>query len=221
MPLPFAELLPSGVAVREADPRDYPADLSGLFPEEAALVERAVDKRRREYTAGRLLAREAAASLGVDDLVLVNDERRAPMWPEGLVGSITHTRTWCAVAVARASEVRAVGLDVEQDEPLKPKLWDTVCTRRDLAWLAAQPEEDRGWLGKALFSAKEAAYKAQYLLTGQFLGFHAMSVEVDPDAGTWRATFERPSGGVFEVGQVLEGRVRRGRGLIATAVVIR
>ncbi len=220
MSLPFADLLPACVAVREADPRDYPADLSGLFPEEAVLVERAVEKRRREYAAGRFLAREAAAILGVDDLVLVNDERRAPIWPEGIVGSITHTRTWCAAAVARSSELRAVGIDVEQDTPLKPNLWDTVCTRKELAWLADQRESERGWLGKALFSAKEAAYKAQYLLTQQFLGFHAMSVEIDPHAGVWRATFERPSGDLFGVGDALGGRLRRGRGLIATAVVI-
>ncbi len=217
----FVELLPDYVALREADPREYPSDLSPLTPEEAALVERAVDKRRREYTAGRVLAREAAACLGVDGLVLVNDERRAPMWPEGLVGSITHTRTWCAAAVARRADVRSVGLDVEQDAPLRPKLWDTVCTRRDLAWLQAQPEAARGWLAKALFSAKEAAYKAQYLLTAQLLGFHAMSVRIDAEAGSWRATFERPSGGEFAVGDVLEGRMRRANGLIATALVIR
>lgn len=55
-------LLPSGVAVSElfTDPPHI-----DLHPQEAAVVARAVDKRRREFAAVRLCARTALRRIGV------------------------------------------------------------------------------------------------------------------------------------------------------------
>ncbi|MEM9070567.1 MAG: 4'-phosphopantetheinyl transferase superfamily protein [Myxococcota bacterium] len=214
----FESLLPPTVVLREADPRRFSADLSTLHNEEAALVRRAVDKRKREYTAGRTLAREVFRELGVDDLVLVNDAERAPQWPDGFVGSITHTHFWCAAAAARQREHAGIGLDVERDLPLKENLWDTICTPEEQEWLLTQSGEDRGWLGKVLFSAKEAAYKAQYGVSATFLGFHAMRVTLRDNR--FQAVFARDVQSCFRVGDQLQGRWVRRDGLIATAVVL-
>ncbi len=65
------------------------------------------------------------------------------------------------------------------------------------------------------FSAKESAYKAQYPLTGKFLGFHALSIDLDLEVGAWRATFREPAG-EFAIGDRIDGRWRRSDGLIAT-----
>ena len=157
------------------------------------MMARAVEKRRREFTAGRVLARKAMRRLGVPEAPIVNGEDRAPRWPAEVVGSITHTKSWCAVALAPRGSVRGVGLDVEGDDDLKRNLWDTICTPADLAWLEAQPPGERGWLGKLVFSAKECAYKAQYLETEQFLGFQAMSVAIDVPGRRWRTTFNERS----------------------------
>jgi len=48
----------------------------------------------------------------------------------------------------------------------------------------------------------------------------AMSVELDVDAGTFVATFEQPSGAAFAPGDMLRGRVRWTRDVVATAVMI-
>ena len=207
------------IVLEEVDPASMPADLSLLRPEEAEAMSRAVDKRRREYTAGRVLVRKALRRLGMPEVALINGEDRAPQWPSGLVGSITHTRGLCAVAIAPQGRVRAIGLDVEQDEPLKPALLDMICTEAEMQQLAKLGESDGGLAAKVIFSAKECAYKAQYLLTQQYLGFQAMTVEVR-DA-RWRATFNQPSGDVFQVGDIIEGTWRRDRGLVATAIVLR
>lgn len=214
----FTQLLSAPVVVVEGDPRTFPADLSPLHPDEAVMMHKAVDKRRREFTAARVFARRAYESLGGSETIsVVHDDDRAPIWPEGFIGSITHTHTWCAVAMARSNEVRAVGIDVERDLPLEEKLWDSVCTPRDLEWLRSLPEERRPHAGKELFSAKECAYKAQYLITRKFLGFQAMSVVVEGD--TWTATMEQEAG-ELAVGRELRGTLRRLPGLIATAIVI-
>lgn len=55
-------LLPSGVAVSELFTDPLHID---LHPQEAAVVARAVDKRRREFAAVRLCARTALRQIGM------------------------------------------------------------------------------------------------------------------------------------------------------------
>lgn len=217
------------MAIREGITESFPPELDSLLPEEAALMGRAVDKRRREFVAGRTLAKAAMRGLGAPDaaaLPLVNGEDRAPRWPDGLVGSITHTRGWAAAAVARSEHLTAVGLDVEDGSPLKDKLWRQICSPEDHAHLASFDEPLRGVLAKVVFSAKEAAYKAQYTLTQQYLGFMAMQIELvpEPDAagrtGGFVAHFRQPSGERFAIGDTLRGRFVVTAEHVATAVVL-
>lgn len=219
-PTLFRSLLPPAVVLEESAPERFAADLSELTAGEAALMAKAVDKRRREYTAGRVLARRAAAKLGLGAIEVLPREDRAPRWPEGVVGSITHTRGHVAVALARADALRGVGLDVEQAEPLKHRLWDMICTDEDRAMLDRYPEPERSRLAKIVFSAKEAAYKAQFAITEQFLGFSAMHIDLDVAADRFLATFRQEAGEAFAPGDVLEGRLLRTDRLVATAVVI-
>lgn len=82
----FARLLPEEFVVEVGDPR-LPA--SALLEAERALVARAVPKRRDEYAAGRNCARAALARLGVHDFALLAGSAREPIWPEGVIGSMT------------------------------------------------------------------------------------------------------------------------------------
>ena len=207
-----------GVVTEEMDPAQ--ADPSLLYPEEEAQVARAVEKRRREYAAGRTCARRALERLGVSDCLLLNGEDRCPRWPEGIVGTIAHTRGWCGVAVARGSDVRGLGLDGEGDAPLKPELEKTILTDRELHWLAEQAVAERGRLAKLFFGAKEAFYKAQYPLTETFLGFHAVELDVDLPGGTFEATLTRDVADVLAKGDRFAGRLLRANGLWLTAVSI-
>ena len=108
----IANLLPPYVAVAEGVIADGQAD---LWPEEAAYVANAVEKRRREFACGRHFARRCFRALGRPDGPLPANPDRSPRWPDGLVGSITHTDTYCAAAVARADDIAGIGIDVEDD----------------------------------------------------------------------------------------------------------
>jgi 4'-phosphopantetheinyl transferase EntD len=177
----FAELFDEGVLVAEMDPRE--ADPALLSPDELALVSTAIDSRQREFAAGRLLARRLLRQLGVTGHAsLLSGEEREPVWPEGIVGSITHKREWAAVAVARTSVVRAVGCDLEEDGPLGEPLWRRVLTDDEQRWVRAQP--DAGRLAKVIFSAKESFYKAQFTLTRAWLGFLDVELSLKPSAET-------------------------------------
>lgn len=206
------------VDLAEADPASFEGS---LHPDEAAQVEKAVDKRKREFVTGRSLARELLAARGVLAAPLLNDADRAPMWPSPVVGSISHTHGYCGVVVADRAVYAGLGLDVEQGEPLKPELVRSITREEEREALARLPEARALLHAKAIFSAKEAAYKAQYALSRTFLGFSAMRVDLDLEGGSFRAVFAQPAGNVFVPGDVLEGRIRLERGLVACGVVIR
>lgn len=202
------------VAVAATDPL---CDLPAPFPEEAAsLSARAVDKRRREFAAGRAAAHQAMRSLGLDPRPVLVSETRAPVWPAGLIGSITHTQSCAMAAVVPAGALDAIGIDVEEDTPLKPDLVPAICSARERDWLAEQ--ENSGQMAKVIFSAKEAAYKCQYSLSGRYFGFDGMELEIDtarPAQGRFIARFTTDQG-PFRKGATIEGAYIIGRGVIFT-----
>jgi 4'-phosphopantetheinyl transferase EntD len=214
----LAALFPEGVVAREAEPAL--AHVDALFEEERAQIARAVDKRRAEYATARELARAAMAELGVARVPIVNAEDRAPLWPEGVVGSITHTKGYCGVVVARrGAAIESIGVDVEVSEPVKVALHDKICSERELAWIArvAASEEEQGRLVKLTFSAKEAFYKAQYPLTKQYLGFHDVELDLDLEGGRFAVELRREAGR-FARGARLEGRLTTDARLVVAAL---
>lgn len=160
-------------AAVDGDPRN-------LYPEERSSITRAVPSRQREFASGRAAAREAMARIGVERGPVHSGPDRAPIWPSGLVGSISHTRQICIAAVGREKEVGAIGIDVEERLPVGPDLWHSICTTEEHRYLQSQAAEQRGDLVTRLFSAKEAFYKWQYPLTRRLLGFHDVQVNLEP-----------------------------------------
>lgn len=134
-------IVPQAVVTMEADPRACRRDADALFPEERSYIERAVAKRRREFTTGRLLARTALEKLGIEAQPIGRGSDRSPVWPSDTVGLISHTDSWCAVAVARSTDVLALGIDVENDAPLLARLLEIVCVPQELEWLSSHPPD--------------------------------------------------------------------------------
>jgi 4'-phosphopantetheinyl transferase EntD len=179
------QILPAGTACAEAfgDPSG-----TGLFPEEEALLVRAVDKRRREFTTGRNCARQALAVLGVPPAPILPGERGAPQWPSGIVGSITHCAGYRCAAVALAGDVLTIGLDAEPDEALPHGVLNVVALPTERARLRelAATAPGTSW-DRLLFSAKESVYKAWFPLTRRWLGFEDADITIDAADGTFEA----------------------------------
>lgn len=212
-------LLPEFVRVAEMDPAQ--ADLEALLPPEAACVQNAVLKRRREFAAGRTMARALLAEFGQPHIPLLPGPQREPCWPGGYVGTITHTHGWAAVAVARAEACGGLGADVEVDTPMSPEVARRICIAPELDWLTetfADPEVRMRW-GKLVFSAKEAAYKAQFPRSRLFLGFDAMEIAFDREAEAFTATFQIDAP-PFRRGDRLRGAYRFSGGWIASAICL-
>jgi len=209
-------LFGTDVALAVSNPLDTPpapfaAELTCLSPN-------AVDKRRREFAAGRAAAHAAMIDLGrLPQAILVGD-KRAPIWPDGLVGSITHTRSCAMAVVAHSRDLCALGIDVEEDTPLADNLLPAICSEQEQHWLQKQVNPSQ--LAKVIFSAKEAAYKCQYTLSERFFGFDGMELVLDLEQGNFQACFtaEQPP---FAQGTAIEGRFAIGAGVIVTSAEMR
>lgn len=192
---------------------------TAAYPEERAAVAAAALQRQREFATGRAAAREALAHLGIPPVALPVAASRAPVWPPGVVGSITHCRGYVAASVARAGDLAAIGIDAEPDTGLPDDvaaLALSVDERQGLRDLQARECAPSADLACVAFSAKEAVYKAWTAITGQFLDFHEVTLTLHPSQGVFHAVLDprRPRP------HRLSGRYRVGHGLVVTAVLV-
>jgi 4'-phosphopantetheinyl transferase EntD len=181
--LMLAELLPPEVIAVDIvgdDPDAY------LLPAEEHLVAKAVAKRRREVTNARTCARRALAGLGIAETAIPRGPKGQPIWPAGVVGSITHTTGYYAAAVAHAAKVRSIGVDAEVHGALPDGVLSHIAFGSELTWLAGRGHGEVWW-DRLLFSAKESVYKAWFPLTGRWLGFEDAEITIDPDGHTFQA----------------------------------
>ena len=180
----FGALLPPGVLFAVSDLELADATLiERLHPQEREQIAQAVASRRREYAAGRALARALLRQMGLDDAPLLNGVDRAPQWPAGVVGSIAHCHSLCVVAVAPEALINSLGLDVEPAFALPEGAASRVLSTREHVRISRLPEEVRAYADRAVFCAKEATYKALYPRLHTFLEFHDLDVELDVDRG--------------------------------------
>jgi 4'-phosphopantetheinyl transferase EntD len=195
---------------------------AALFPEEEALLTRSVEKRRREFTTGRACARAALRRLGVPPGPILPGERGAPVWPAGVVGTITHCDGYRAAAVARTRDMLALGLDAEPNDVLPEGVLDLVANPDERAWIAEWTAAHAGvhW-DRMLFSAKESVYKAWFPLARRWLDFSEATLTVDPHGGTFTAHLLVP--GITVSNQNItsfHGRWMVARGLVLTAICV-
>lgn len=164
-----------------------------LPPPQDAALNRAVEKRQREFSAGRAAAAAALSRLDVSNAVIAVGENRNPLWPDGIAGSITHTAGLAVAVVARVIEISALGLDLEPVGAVKEELWASLFNQTEIAWLTTTPRAQRTQWATVIFCAKESFYKLQYPLTGQWVDFHEADVAVSIETGELMLTCVHPS----------------------------
>ncbi len=212
----FRALLPDAVLVAEMAPADaVPARLPA--PEQC-LIERAVESRRLEFAAGRELARTLLHRAGASTEALLRDKDRVPTWPQAVVGSITHCRSLCAVALAPRAGSAGIGIDVEPARSLDAGLDAHILRPAERGRIDALPSALRPLGGILVFSIKEAVYKAIYPERRVFLDFQQVEIEF---AGEDGFVAEVLVPGASLPGHTrIHGRYRVADGHVASAVVL-
>ncbi|GAB1479836.1 hypothetical protein MASR2M74_24040 [Paracoccaceae bacterium] len=192
------DLLPEGVALGLPVAGDLPMEHPGP----------AIATRRAEFAAGRAAARAAMAALGLPPAPIPMGEDRAPVWPLGVTGSISHCTGACLAVAGMADHWCGLGVDVEPLAPLDPSLWPVIL---------CPTEGQGGLLALRSFVAKEAAYKAQYPLSRTVFDFHTLRLDWQGDFFT--ARFTRPVA-PFWPGAVLQGQLVQAGGFLAAFVAV-
>ncbi len=178
--------------------------LAFISEREAASIVDAVPKRRREFATARALAREGLERFfGLHDFNLLNDKDRAPIWPQGIAGSLSHssTRAWVALVDATYG---TIGIDGENRDKLERSLWHLTMYDEEIAYLETLKTSIQERRALVIFSAKEALYKAQFPWTHKFVDFKAVQIRLDED-GSFQCIFQRDIA-PFQSGFVASGR---------------
>lgn len=211
------EILPRAVAAH-----DTTADYAGeLYAVESAVLGRSVPARRREFITGRVCARTALLRLGLPAAAIPAGARGQPVWPDGIVGSITHCRGYRGAAVARSTDVAAIGIDAEPNERLRSSLVDDIARPEEHGTLARllASRPDVAW-ERLLFSIKESIYKACFPATRRALDFADATVALDPAMQQFTAQLLVELAPEHAWLQSLRGRWLVADGLLLSAVVL-
>lgn len=164
---------------------DYPLDVIEALSALPAELAQAAPKRRVQYTLGRYCAGQALQAAGFAGDSWLGFSRAAPLWPQGFVGSITHTTGYVAAVAVRADGLNGVGIDVESIATARKleALWLKVLmpSERELC-RTAQGAVSTAALATLIFSVKESLYKALSARVPHRFGFADVNVTaIDPE----------------------------------------
>ena len=166
--------------------------------------------RQSIFDMGRACAAELLAELGSGETSVAVAADRSPVWPQGYVGSITHTDDLLGVAVARRKDFRSIGIDAEAIIPPETTVEiDELCMGERERALRDSAGIDRQTFSSLCFSAKESFFKCVYPLAGVWFDFQDAEIaSFDADLRLLQMRLQRdlPSG--FRQGQVFGGAFR-------------
>ncbi len=149
-------------------------------------IARSVPKRQAEYFYGRLCARHALESIGITGYTVTTGKQREPIWPQGVIGSISHNDQFAVAVALRQGEGSAIGIDVEKivDGESLAALVAIAVSASELAYLQSlAPAVAFNCAMTIVFSAKESFFKASYPEVGRYFDFDAVTVTLfDPVA---------------------------------------
>ena len=187
---------------------------------EAALMVDVAERRRAHFAAGRACARAALATFGQVEAVIGRTADGAPVWPDGMVGSIAHCGQAAVAIVARAERWSTLGIDIEIDRPLPDDAASYVLDEIERTALAELPGGLARWALPA-FGAKECVHKCLQPLQGLFLEFGEVRIACSEDADRFRVEPRSARAEKAMAGFEWHGEWRRFDGLLLSLLAAR
>lgn len=148
-----------------------PGQVPTIPPEYAKVIATFGPMRQTDFLYGRAAAREAIHTLGRSDTFVGTHSDGTPVWPQGIVGSISHSTGVCMAVVAQASDYNAIGVDIERIDRVETDLWPHICTEEERLWLEQMLPAEAQINASIIFCAKEAFFKMQWPITQEWLDF--------------------------------------------------
>jgi 4'-phosphopantetheinyl transferase EntD len=183
----------------------------------------AISKRRIEFLAGRYCAQTALKKFGIElQSSLPVGQNRAPQWPEGYIGSITHTHNYAAAIVAKTDVWKSVGLDSEiVVEQSKPALINHICVNQEFERVCKQTQLAYTEVFTFIFSAKESLFKALNPITKTFFGFQKAQIEtVDMTKHTFTISLLADLNDTLTEGMIFSGHFQKTDNRYTTLILV-
>jgi enterobactin synthetase component D len=162
-------------------------------------LQHATPKRQRDFLAGRCCAEQALQQLGASSTHVAMTRDRGPIWPDHVVGSITHTGDFAAAAVAWGADIAGLGIDSEHViGPAAAHDIAPVCMGDEAALFRAAHGRSFCEFCTFVFSAKEAVFKCLFPLTRKFLEFSEVRITLldwDREYFAWTTVSEQSGTG--------------------------
>ncbi len=178
----ITDLLAVGIVVHSEKINECEGE---LYKEELHFIHNAVEKRKREFTAGRICARKALVKLNRPPCPIPVGSTREPLWPQGVAGSITHDGNHCVACAANRDFIPYLGIDLAVREPLDRDLIPLICTEDDIKNIENTGESNfETDPYKLVFSIKESVYKCLFPVVQQIFDFQDVSIYMEPLGNT-------------------------------------
>ena len=179
----------------------------------------ALARRKAEFIAGRRCAAEAVRRLTGRSTFPGMGEDRAPIWPEGVIGAISHSHERAIALAGSSGRFRGIGIDIER-----------LLNEEEARDIAAQAltANERHSLGNdidpfmtgLIFSAKESLFKALYPTVKRFFFFEAAELSGFDDNGSASLRLTADIGGEWRRGTEIPFRFCRLDGFLVTRILI-
>lgn len=176
--------------------------------------------RKQEYIAGRFCAVRAANHIGIIISSLPSADTREPVWPEGVVGSISHSKQLAISCVALSKEISSIGIDAEELIKLSlcSEIAPVVASQEELAYLK-NFDAQKGLT--ILFSAKESLYKALFPLVRTFIDYKDVKlINLVADKGVFELELNSTNAGLSAYQGTYFGSFKQIGETIITVVLI-
>jgi phosphopantetheine--protein transferase-like protein len=181
-----------------------------LYPEESKIISsRAVPKRKREFCWGRAAAHAVLEELDYGGFPVLKGKRNEPIWPENVVGAISHSGELAMAAAAQRTVTAGIGIDIERvSEKVSMDIARRICSDHELDWVYAREEEARVRMFM-VFSAKESIFKAFSSTKMNRLDFTDAELIWDSKRNGFRAHLLKALDGACSVSDSIDVGVRQ------------
>ncbi len=202
----FSERLSLPVCLIHFDASSFhPKMFSTAGIEQPAQIARSVHRRQAEFFFGRLAAHAAMILHGLQPHNVPVGPQRQPIWPEGVVGSISHTESLAAATVTPNRGLSGIGIDVESiiGGEDREALLRTTISDQEYAYLQTlQGIHDINTLLTMTFSAKEAFFKGAFVTVGRYFDFTAARLHtLNSECGSLELVLQETLCGAFVASQ--------------------
>lgn len=151
---------------------------NSLLPEEKLITEKFAEVRSQSFANGRYAARMAMKKLDIHDFPLLIGKNKAPIWPKGIKGSISHCHDAAIAIASKAEDYLNLGVDIEKHQRCKKELWQSIFLEEEIEFLNSLKESEQVKHATLLFSAKESYFKLLNPIMNKWIGFHDAKISL-------------------------------------------